>query len=363
MMNLKKHIRKVSLTVVCLLVATTSLHAQRVTVDAAIDSLQLWIGEQTKMRLEVSCEPQQKVVMPTFSRELVPGLEILDVAKPDTQWLDNRKRMLLTQELLLTSFDSAIYVIPPLEVMVDEKPYHSNRLALYVLTVDVDTLNPKAFFGFKKIMAPEFQWKDWVVPSCYLLLIALIVGLAIYLFKRYRDNKPIIRVIKVEPKLPPHEQAMQEIAQIKEEKSVQKEDAKPYYTALTDTLRYYMHGRYGFNAMEMTSSEILEQLQREPDVQMFNELRELLTTADLVKFSKLQPLMNEREMGLANVVDFIARTKQEPDPNEKQPTEITIEEQRPKWARRLLGTSVLLLAAAAVWLLVLLIRDVYYLCL
>ncbi len=42
------------------------------------------------------------------------------------------------------------------------------------------------------------------------------------------------------------------------EKVWQKGRSKEYYTELTDTLRTYIQDRFGFNAMEMTSSEIIE---------------------------------------------------------------------------------------------------------
>ena len=46
-------------------------------------------------------------------------------------------------------------------------------------------------------------------------IFAIIIA-AIYLIIRYRDNKPIIRKVRVEPKLPPHEQALLDIERIKE---------------------------------------------------------------------------------------------------------------------------------------------------
>ena len=58
--------------------------AQQVTVDATIDSLQLLIGEQAKVKLEVSFDANQKMQLPQLRDTLVRGVEILDIAKPDT---------------------------------------------------------------------------------------------------------------------------------------------------------------------------------------------------------------------------------------------------------------------------------------
>ena len=60
-------------------------------------------------------------------------------------------------------------------------------------------------------------------------------------------------------RLLPHLKAMRSIETIKAEKTVTSQmNSKEYYTKLTDTLRQYIKERYGFNAMEMTSSEIID---------------------------------------------------------------------------------------------------------
>jgi len=48
--------------------------------------------------------------------------------------------------------------------------------------------------------------------------------------------------------------AMKEIERIKGEKVWQKGQPKEYYTELTDTLRTYIKGRFGFNALEIGGS-------------------------------------------------------------------------------------------------------------
>ena len=58
-------------------------------------------------------------------------------------------------------------------------------------------------------------------------------------------------------------------------------------------------------------------------------MRILFQTADLVKFAKHNPLMNENDANLINAIDFINETKEKEDENAKpQPTEITIIEKR-----------------------------------
>lgn len=311
------------------LLCTGKLNAQSVTVEAKIDSLQILIGEQARVQLQVAMDAKQRAVFPVYTDTLTKGVEIVETVKQDTQFLNDRQRLLITQEYLVTSFDSALYYLPPMPVMVDGKEYKSKALALKVYSMPVDTLHPEQFFGQKAVMKAPFAWEDWYGLIACSLLALPIVGLLVYLIARLRDNKPIIRKVKVEPKLPPHQAAMNEIERIKLEKKWQKDSPKDYYTELTDVLRIYIKDRFGFNALEMTSSEIIDKLLEMNDKKALADLKMLFETADLVKFAKHNPLMNENDANLINAIDFINETKQVEEENQKpQPTEITIIEKR-----------------------------------
>lgn len=361
-MNIVDTSKKFLKALACAAVLLTAVQAQaqNVTVDASIDSLQLLIGEQAKIKLEVSMDAKQKLQLPFLRDTIIKGVEILDIAKLDTQMLNDGKRMLIKQEYTITSFDSALYYLPPFEVMVNGEPYRSKALAVKVYSVPVDTLHPEQFFGPKTVREVPITWEDVSTIVWLTLLMLALGGLAYYLFTRYKDNKPIIKKIKIEPKLPPHQQALMEIERIKGDKTLRTTDPKAYYTELTDVLRTYMEERFGFNAMEMTSSEIIDKLQEINDKESIKDLMFLFQTADLVKFAKHSPLMNENDMNLVNAVDFINNTKVEPDPNAKpEPTEITVEEKRSKQGRIILLCSMGVIIIAIVVILYKVLSGVY----
>ena len=333
---------------------------QSVTVDASIDSLQILIGEQAKIKLQVSVDANRRAIFPIYKDTLIKGVELIDVAKQDTQYLNDRKRMMITQEYTITSFDSALYYLPPMKVMIDNKPYYSKALALKVYSMPVDTVHADKFFGPKAVMNAPFVWSDWYGVIACIILFAPFIILLVYLIKRIRDNKPIIRKIKVEPKLPPHQQALKEIERIKSEKAWQHGLAKEYYTELTDAIRTYIRERFGFNAMEMTSSEIIDKLIEFNDKEAINDLRLLFQTSDLVKFAKHNPLMNENDANLISAVDFVNETKAQEDENAKlEPTEITIVEKRSLRTKIILGSGIAILVAAIVGSLIYIGLQVY----
>ena len=117
------------------------------------------------------------------------------------------------------------------------------------------------------------------------------------------------------------------------------ETQKEYYTHLTNALRGYIVSRFGFNAMEMTSSEIIDNLRASGDQKMIDELRMLFSTADLVKFAKYEIPMNENDANLVNAINFIDQTKTDEQPKEEKivPT-LSSEDQKSQQQRRLIKT-------------------------
>ena len=111
----------------------------------------------------------------------------------------------------------------------------------------------------------------------------------------------------------------------------------------------------------MTSAEIVEQLLKIKDKESLRELREILETADLVKFAKFNPPMNENDRNLLNAIDFVNETKIADNEVVQQPTEKRVVNQRSVREKRLLLLSVVLLSLATAAVLALLICELYYL--
>ena len=286
-------------------------HAQ-VVVEQTVDSIGLVIGQQAHLRLDVTMPEGARLQWPklTAKQYVTPGVEVVEVSDADTVKTGVGQQK-VSRVYTITSFDERLYAIPALTVKVNGKPYQGATAALKVITVDVDTLHPNQFYPPKDVQDNPFLWSEW---QPYLWLAVLTVMLAIvtfYLFVRLRENKPIITKMRIVRHVPAHKRALSAIEKIKAERMQQSEDQKTYYTQLTDTLRKYIQERFGFNAMEMTSSEIIERLRSNGDKKMLDELSELFLTADLVKFAKYSTLINENDMNLVNAVHFIDETKQD----------------------------------------------------
>lgn len=348
--------------IISLITCVLSASAQ-VYVESKIDSIEILIGEQTSVALSVTAKKGAKVKMPVYepSQYITPGVEVLAHSDADTSQLDNGL-LKITKRYTLTSFDENLYYLPPMTVNVDGKNYKSKSLALKVLTVPVDTLHPEKFYPPKGVQSNPFLWSDWEQAFWLSVVFVLICVLTYYLWTRLKENKPVIAKVRIIKKLPPHQKALKEIEHIKENKMSVSEDQKTYYTLLTDVLRKYIKARFGFNAMEMTSSEIISRLQQEEDRKMIDELNELFMTADLVKFAKYSTLINENDANLVNAIEFINTTKLENQPTvERVEPNLTEADKQNIRSRSVLKGSIIVLLIAGAALFVFVMYQVYLL--
>ena len=176
------------------LVAAASLvggraYAQRPLIDVAIDSAAILIGEQTTLHLTVTADKDRPVQIVIPNDTLMTGVEVLNLSKADSTEIEN-DRLVIKQDVLITSFDSSLYLLPPIPVNADK---------------------PEEFNDIKTVWKPPFVWADYY-PIIYGILLALfLICVIAYIVKRIRAKKSLIPFKKEEPKLPPHEQAIKEL--------------------------------------------------------------------------------------------------------------------------------------------------------
>jgi hypothetical protein len=114
--------------------------------------------------------------------------------------------------------------------------------------------------------------------------------------------------------------------------------------------------------MEMTSSEIIERLTASQDQQALDELRQLFTTADLVKFAKYSTMINENDANLVSAIDFINQTKLENVPTEETvKPQLTEEQVRSQKTRSVLKWIITAIAVVSVGILIYVVYATYQL--
>ncbi len=327
-MKLKVISVRMLLLVVCLLAGFTA-GAQQTLIDVKVDTADILVGEQTTLHVTVTTDPNRRIIIPLPSDTLMTGVEVISVSDADSTVADGR--LVIRRDILVTSFDSSLYLLPPFVAIDGADTIASNQVALKVSTVPVDVDNPEQFYDIKDVWKPPFVLADyypWIFGILTALFLICVIG---YLVQRYRRHRSEVPVKPAEPELPPYETAIRELDSIKDQKLWQQGLNKEYYTQVTDTLRRYISRRYGVNAMEKTSEEILAIIERESDERsVYDTLRQVLRLSDYVKFAKLHPLPEENDESMRNAYLFVNQTKraEAPQPDEAAPETVTKEDKK-----------------------------------
>jgi hypothetical protein len=313
--------RRLIFNIIFLLAACTSIFSQNVTVTSSFDSARIYIGDQINFTVTVTQPASLNLTLPVFKDSLIKNIEIL--SGPAFDSLTGGDGMLTVKgKYLITSFDSGFYQVPPVfaELKTDAgiKRFYSDYSQLEVMRVRIAPADTAA--KIYDIIAPYRSplTVGEIIP--WVLILAILVALiwaGIRLIKRLRRKKEGVEEIQI--KDPAHVIAFRELEMLREEQLWQKGEIKNYYTRLTEILRHYLENRYRVYSLELTTAETLSALVKTgfKKDNLYNQLRTILTGADLVKFAKYNPEPAENDLHFQNSWSFVQATRQEEFPVEE----------------------------------------------
>lgn len=316
----KLHIFLTSAALMC-----AGLHAaaqqQPVTVRAAVDSTSLIMGDRTALRVEVLKNGHAGAmfnlpkVEPGQPNEFA-GVEIRELSVDSTQLPGGR--MQLNYTFTVQPFEPGMVTFPAFKYVVGVDTFRSDITTLKVVEppmpkemVDSLYINP-----MEGVVSIPGRWYDWVPAWWYWAVIgAALIALIIVAAMLYKKNGPTLLPRK--KVVPPYEMAVRRLEHLKSRKLAENGHEKEYYTELTDILRQYLEGRFGISAREMSTTQILDAMNGNPDTNPWTAaIAPLLETADFVKFAKVRPLPDENIRSFNTVHDLVEQTKPVPEVDE-----------------------------------------------
>jgi len=325
--------------------------------NVAVDSTQIKIGAQLNYTLQVKADSTALVFFP--ENPIFAPFELLEESPIDT--LRTQSHFLYTKKYALIHFDSGNYFIPQQQVKVDGFSKIADLIPIRVNPVVVDTTKQK-LFDIKPLSQVDKNYDTLISRVLWGLVIALLViGISYtYLFQKRRKE---LR----ERELPPFDRALEELKALESVQPSEQDEYKLYYSRLTDVVRRYLEEEAKIDALESTSEELLIKLELRKDAGTLDldratlkSLKEVLKTADLVKFAKSMPeyrIANEDRRTVAHVV---LETKEAlPEPTEEELKEkeaykeyLAKKRRKEQWIWGLSGTGLLAVMALVISMLV-----------
>ena len=301
------NVRHIVMSAVMLLAAATAWGGD-VTFKAKLDSATLLMGKTTTLHLEITQDKDARGFFPNEQADTLNAMvEIAERPTADTIDLDNN-RIQINRDLIIQSFDSGMWVIKPIAYVVNGDTAYCNQLTLKVLPVDVSQM--KDIHDIKPVEDVPFNLLDWLPDYWWAWLLGLLlIGAGVWAYRKYY-KKGINPLRSSKKRLPPYEEAMINLQNLKAAQLWQQGQEKEYFTGLTDILRVYIDRRFDINAVEMTSSQIIDTLKKNEETKAVNEqLEMILEIADIVKFANARPLADDNEVAYQRAVNFVEATR------------------------------------------------------
>lgn len=295
---------------------STLLHAQAPRVSAQLDSMTILMGGQVGLNINIAFPENSNVTLVPLQDTLTAEVEVVEALKPDTTKSNGIVEVM--QRYLLTSFDSGLHYVDPIIVGITENgdTIKTEAFALNVINpfqqLDIDEQSGVARITDIKdaldapfLLSELLHYWPWAVG---LVVLAALVVLGIYLYRKYRNKQ--LGIVPSKPKEPCDVVALRELEHIREEKLCQRNMFKEYYSGITDALRRYVAERFQVSALESTTDEIISELESIStlDFNSRNKLADVLRLADFVKFAKMEPLPDENDASMKKAIEFVSET-------------------------------------------------------
>lgn len=303
-------VRKSTVLLILQLILLSGIVAQSVTIQTELDTHNILPGRFANLKYIINKKAGTEIILPHFGDTLYDAIELVGKVKIDSG-NSVKEQEKLEQSIVLTAYEPGLWLIPPQPFVI--KTQHGNDTVfsaasyLQVDSIAIDTTG----------IIRDIKNVEWIMPTLrdfipFIIALA-IMGLVVFLILRFwpgakkRSSKNPVVVSE-----PPHIVALRELDKLKAQKLWQQKQTKEYYSRLTAIIRTYIEHQFGLKALEQTSGEIINDIQRlglESKLNS-NELKKLLSLADLVKFAKGDAQPEENIEHLERAYDFVKLSRQ-----------------------------------------------------
>jgi hypothetical protein len=273
--------------------------AADVNVEISLDRNKAYIGDRIRVELAISCDSAMRV------DAINPGQRLGDFEISEWRLASLKSvggKSIIEYEGIIAAFKTGKLFFPPIpttysaQAVVDTILTDSVSVYIMSLVMDDSTADIKRLKDVKSIARGLAIW---------IYLAAAGVAIAAIVTWFFLRRKRAGHLVPAAPPQPPWEEARLRLRKLRQAEL----EAKQYYIILSDIARTYIQRRYGFSALDMTTSEILVEAERLALTEMLlTSLQILLRHADLAKFARLVPAPEERVADWQRAWDFVIET-------------------------------------------------------
>ncbi|MFN7133073.1 MAG: hypothetical protein ACK4N5_13425, partial [Myxococcales bacterium] len=270
------------------------------------------LGEKFRYVIEVRHDPAERYELP---RELSVG-EAFNLVEVDAT-RETKDGVAVTRFVLTAAlFELGEKRLPDLTLNVTSKAGAFGLSVPGPVVTGLGALDEQA--QLQDIAPPV----DVTIPDYRLLYVVagtiLLTLLVLWLVGRLRNRRKVEKVLPPPPPVPAHVRALEALAALQREDPGGRE--KEMYFRISEILRDYLGERFGFNALDLTTAELLAALRTRPTPGLdYTKFEAFCQEADLVKFARFEASPGMVKAALDASMAFVQGTiPMEPPPARAQ---------------------------------------------
>ena len=274
-------------------------------VSVSVDRTEVTIGDPIRYTISVTAAADIEVEIPLLG-EQIGDFTVLDFGELPPR--DENGQVVTSRWFRLTTFETGQHLLPGPTIRYR---HHGERGRIDGNDVSITVVSLLAEAGqnpeLRDIKPPEalpFDWRPYgLVAVAGLVLAGLGGGLFVYL----RRPAPAVA-----PAAPPASQvALEALRRLHARGLIEKQQFETYYVSLSAIVREYLENGLNLRAPEMTTEEFLSAAARDRQLSAVQQerLAEFLSQADLVKFARHRPGLEESEAAYRAARRFVEETR------------------------------------------------------
>jgi hypothetical protein len=265
------------------------------TVGASLDKSEAHVGD--KLTLTVSAVARAGVAVTLPGKLELGKLELLERAKDEQRDLgDGRVQHRFV--LGVAAYELGELEVPPLPLSYSNARGEVRPVSTQAISLTVRSLvaNEETKPEVQPIRPPRSAWVEdkRIVKVVRYALVglagALVLSIGGLLIRRALRRRRVLHAdaVPAGPRRPADEVAMEKLRALRAAGKFSVDGYRPFTFALAEIVRAYLGARYGFDSLELTTTELIGELQlKAPHLcEPGSEVLRFLSDTDLVKFAK-----------------------------------------------------------------------------
>jgi len=277
------------------------------TVAARVDRAEAHVGDPIHLELVAIGKSAVPVNLPS-TLELGP-FTLLDRQESEQNLGDGRIKRQFT--LTIAAYEPGAKQVPALEVTYlgprgDVRTARTSPVRVKIGSLIANEPEPAIKDAAPPVTVMEENlWPAYIAGGlCAAGLGALLTMLIVRRLRARRGERP------GPPPRPAHEVALERLDRLGAYGFLENADNRPFYFAVSEIIRDYLGGRYGFDSLELTTDELIAELRRQASRELvLGEIQGWLSACDLVKFAKISPSAAEARGALESAIRIVTATR------------------------------------------------------